>query len=214
MKTYRAVAGTAVGVPPPPPARAAAEPRPHSAPPPMNVAAGMPVSTPFIHCKGINVIPTPMAYSPDMRINATIVASIVVFNLAIVCHLKGLEAGGGPGSAATASARLNRAKLLYERSQRLLADALGYSLCFSRGSPVADMLTMASINNLALLHYETAQYDESKHYFDQLIQYTSTMSSSPSCRDDYVASMMDRIKSNFLLNAIILQNKPSLAPAA
>jgi hypothetical protein len=192
-----------LGVPTPPPD---SHPTRH-----VHATGMLPSTTPFIHSRGINVIPSPTAYSPDIRINTIIVWSIVVFNLAIVCHLNGLEQGVGGNNAR----RLVRAKSLYERCQCLMADA-GFPLGCSCANPVADMLTMASLNNLAHLHYETANYVESKHYFDQLIQFTSTMSSSCPLYggDAYVASLMDRAKSSFLLNAIILQNKPTLAPAA
>jgi tetratricopeptide (TPR) repeat protein len=169
------------------------------------------LSTPFIHAKGINVIPTPTAYSPDLLINTVIVSSIVVFNLAIVCHLKGLQQGNG--SAAAAQARLVKAKSLYERSQQLLADARVPS-DYSLGNPVTDMIYMASLNNLAQLHYEMTRYRESKHYYDLLVDFCATIVPRIYGHDYFVATLMEQTKSNFLLNAIILQKQPSLAPAA
>lgn len=162
------------------------------------------LSTPFVHSKGIDVIPMPNAYSSDVLINTAIVSSIVVFNLAVVCHLKGLE--GGPA----ANIRLLKAKSLYERSQRLLMDAC--IPCHSIGNPVTDMISMASLNNMAQLNYETGHYEESKQCFEQLIRFASTI--VPALYGDpYVGSLMYHTKSNFLLNAIILQ-KPGIAPAA
>lgn len=187
----------------------ATPPTPAESTQPDSAADVMKMSTttsPFMHSKGINVLPMANAYSPDMLINTVIVSSIVVFNLAIVCHLKGLE--GGHAS----SSRLFRAKSLYERSQCLLADA-NVPCHYSHGNPVTDMIYMASYNNLAQLHYETAQYAESKHCFDRLIHFAETMSPAK-YGDAYVGSLMDLTKSNFLLNAIILQKQPGLAPAA
>jgi hypothetical protein len=171
------------------------------------------LSTPFIHSKGINVIPMATAYSPDMLINTVIVSSIVVFNLAIVCHLKGLQQGGGGSGSASVNSRLVKAKSLYERSQQLLADAR-VPCHYSLGNPVTDMLYMASLNNLAQLHYEMAQYSESKRYFDTLVDFSATIVPRIYGNDYYVASLMERTKANFLLNAIILRKEPSLAPAA
>jgi Tetratricopeptide repeat len=178
---------------------------PYVAPPPHHHHHVTMVSTPFVHSNGINVIPMATAYSSDILINMAIVSSIVVFNLAIVCHLKGLE--GGPAS----NSRLLKAKSLYERSQRLLTD-VSIPGHYSLGNPVTDMIAMASLNNLAQLNYEMSQYEESRNCFDRLVGFACTIVPGQ-YGDAYVGSLMDRTKSSFLLNAIILQ-KPGLAPAA
>jgi hypothetical protein len=161
--------------------------------------------SPFLHSKGISMLPMVAAYSSDIHVNMAIVSSIVIFNMAIVCHLKGLE--GGPES----NSKLLRAKSLYERSQRLLTDA-SIPGDYSLGNPVTDMIAMASTNNLAQLNFEMMQYDESCNCFDRLIRFACTIVPGH-YGNAYVGSLMDQAKSNFLLNAIILQ-KPGLASAA
>jgi tetratricopeptide (TPR) repeat protein len=163
-----------------------------------------PSASQFVHARGINVIASPAAYSPDVFVNSTVVSSIIIFNLAVVYHLKGLEECGDR------SARLSKARLLYDKSDLLLKDA-GVPLS-STGNPVIDMLSMALFNNLAQASFELGSYDESRRCFDNLIMFTSTV--VPSSYDDAnIGSLLDQEKSNFLLNAIIL-HAPKLAPAA
>jgi tetratricopeptide (TPR) repeat protein len=163
-----------------------------------------PSASQFVHARGINVIASPTAYSPDVLVNSTVVSSIIIFNLAVVYHLKGLEECGDR------NARLSKAMLLYNKSDLLLKDA-GVPLS-STGNPVIDMLSMALFNNLAQASFELGSYDESRRYFDNLILFSLTV--VPSRYDDaYIGSLLDQEKSNFLLNAIIL-HAPKLAPAA
>lgn len=164
----------------------------------------VPSSVPFAYTRGINLIPCPAAYSPDPLINTTIISSIIIFNLSIVYHLKGLE------GSSVSTMRLIKAKTLYQKSHHLLVDA-GVPLG-STGNPVIDMLSMALLNNLAHVSYEMTAYEESRIYFDHLIRFALTVVPSR-YGDAYVGSLLDQQKSNFLLNAIILQ-APKLAPAA
>lgn len=158
----------------------------------------------FVHARGINVIASPTAYSPDVFVNSAVVSSIIIFNLAVVYHLKGLKECGNR------SARLSKARLLYDKSDLLLKDA-GVQLS-STGNPVIDMLSMALFNNLAQVSFELGSYDESRRCFENLILFSLTV--VPSRYDDsYIGSLLDQEKSNFLLNAIIL-HAPKLAPAA
>ena len=161
-------------------------------------------SVPFVHSNAINVIPSPHAYSPDELINTTVVSSIILFNLALVYHLKGLEASG------ESTMRLAKARSLYQKSQLLLADAR--VPLSSTGNPVIDMLVMALYNNLAQASFEMSIYEDSRVYFEGLIRFALTVTPSR-YGDASIASMIDQQKSNFLLNAIIL-HAPKLAAAA
>ena len=67
----------------------------------------LPATLPFAYVRGINLIPCHGAYSPDPLVNATIVSSIIIFNLSIIYHLKGLEAGDRSVQL------LNKARTLY-----------------------------------------------------------------------------------------------------
>jgi tetratricopeptide (TPR) repeat protein len=171
----------------------------------LNDTGALPCSAPFAYARGINLIPCETAYSSDVLINTTIVSSLIIFNLSIIYHLKGLEQGRSQSII-----RLLKAKSLYAKSHQLLTDA-GVPLG-STGNPVIDMLSMALFNNLAHVCFELASYDESRQYFDHLIRVALTVIPSR-YGDAHIGSLLDLQKSNFLLNAIILQT-PKLAAAA
>ncbi len=162
-------------------------------------------SVPFIQSQAVRVIHLTTAYSSDPLVNMTIVSSIILFNLGIVYHLRGLEEG-----TSESSAHLIKACSLYQKSQVLLADS-GVS-SKSTGNPVIDMLTMANYNNLAQVFFELSMYDDSRQHFEQLIAFALTI--EPSRYGDVtIAFLVDQQKSNFLLNAMILQ-APKIAAAA
>jgi tetratricopeptide (TPR) repeat protein len=160
--------------------------------------------TPFIHAKGFGIVGAPGSYSPDPLINTTVISTIVIFNLALVYHIKGLH------EKALTDARLHKAHSLYTKAYLLLNDA---GVTFgSTGNAVVDLLSMAVSNNLAQVSYELLSYEESRAHFDSLIRFALTVVPGR-YEDQYVGSVMDQQKSNFLLNAIIL-HAPNLAPAA
>lgn len=164
----------------------------------------LPSSVQFIQSQAINVIPLPTAYSSDSLVNMTIVSSIILFNLGIVYHLRGLEENN------QSSACLLKACSLYQKSQVLLAGS-GVPLN-STGNPVIDMLSMAIENNMAHVFFELSMYEDSRQHFDQLIAFALTV--VPARYGDFmVGSLVDQQKSSFLLNAMIL-HAPKLAPAA
>lgn len=159
---------------------------------------------PFIHAQGFGIVGTPGAYSPDPLINTTVVSTIVIFNLAVVYHIKGLH------EKAVSETRLVKAHSLYVKAHMLLHDA---GVTFgSTGNAVVDLLSMAVSNNLAHVCFELSSYDESRSHFDGLIRFALTVVPGR-YGDQYIGSVMDQQKSNFLLNAIIL-HAPNFAPAA
>ena len=172
----------------------------YDAMPPSSAAA-------FVQSQAINVIPLPTAYSPDPLVNMTIVSSIVLFNLGIVYHLKGLE----PGTSERAAPHLVKACSLYQKSQVLLADS-GVPLHDCTGHAVIDMLSMAIHNNLAQVFYELTMYEDSRQHFEQLIAFALTVVPAR-YGDPMIGNLIDEQKSKFLLNAMIL-HAPKLAAAA
>ena len=161
-------------------------------------------SIPFVHAQGFGIVGSPGAYSPEPLINTTVISTIVIFNLAVVYHIKGLH------EKALSDSRLVKAHSLYTKAYLLLEDA---GVTFgSTGNAVVDLLSMAVSNNLAHVCFELANYDESRSHFDSLIRFALTVVPGR-YGDRYVSSVMDQQKSNFLLNAIIL-HAPNLAPAA
>lgn len=163
-----------------------------------------PSSVPFVQSQAINVIPLPTAYSHDPLVNMTIVSSIVLFNLGIVYHLRGLE------GTSESAAHLVKACSLYQKSQVLLADS-GVPLN-STGNPVIDMLSMAINNNLAQVFFELSMYEDSRQHFEQLISFAVTVVPAR-YGDCMIGNLVDQQKSSFLLNAMIL-HAPKLAAAA
>ena len=161
-------------------------------------------SMPFIHAQSFGIVGTPGAYSPDPLINTTMVSTLVVFNLALLYHIKGSH------EKALTDRRLCKAHALYARAHLLLHDAGVFSGC--TGNAVVDLLSMAVSNNLAHVSHELADYEQSRAHFDALIRFALTVVPTR-YGDRYVGSVMEEQKSNFLLNAIIL-HAPSLAPAA
>lgn len=180
-------------------------PQPPSPPRSSSIPAAPPTSATFAYTRGIKLIPHPNAYSPDPLINQTIVSSIVIFNMSLVYHLKGLT-----GSCGMRTMRLLKAQALYQKSHNLLVDA-GVPLT-ATGNPVIDVLSMALYNNLAQLSFELSRYDESRKLFDYLVRFALTVVPSR-YGDVFVGSMLEQQKSSFLLNAIILQ-EPRFAAAA
>lgn len=160
--------------------------------------------TPFVHAQGFGIVGAPGSYSPDPLINTTVVSTIVIFNLAVVYHIKGIHEN------ALCDSRLRKAYALYVKAHVLLNDA-GVTHV-STGNAVVDLLSMALLNNLAHVCYELHQYKECRSRFDSLIRLALTVIPSK-YGDGHVGSVMDQQKSNFLLNAIIL-HAPNLAAAA
>jgi hypothetical protein len=162
-----------------------------------------PTSTTFAYARGIVLMNRQNAYSPDTEVNRTIISSIIIFNLSVVYHLRGLGLLQG-------RSLLNKAIALYEQSHNLLCDA-GVQ-CNATGNCVIDVLSMALYNNLAHVSFELDRYDESRYFFDYLIRFA--LSVVPSRYGDAsVGVFLNEQKSKFLLNAIILK-QPKLAPAA
>lgn len=158
----------------------------------------------FIHAQGFGVVGTPGTYSPDILTNTTIVTTVVIVNLALVYHIKGAY------EKSLSETRLIKAHSLYTKAHLLLHDA-GVSFG-STGNAVVDLLAMAVLNNLAHVCFELASYEQSRAHFNCLIRFAMTVGPAR-YGDQHVGSFVDEQKSNFLLNAIILQ-APNLASAA
>jgi hypothetical protein len=153
--------------------------------------------------KPINLIATAGAYSSDPLVNASIVSSIILFNLALVYHFKGLE-----GSDDVSRSRLMSAQSLYTKAGSLL-DEGGFSSLQSCGHPVVDILTMAILNNQGQLSFFLFDYEQSQKFFDSLVVFCSTV--SPQDTED--GALLEWHMSAFLVNAITLQ-QPTHASAA
>ena len=159
---------------------------------------------PFIHARAMRIIANHGAYAKDPMVNATLNSAIIIFNLAVVYHVKAV------GESVSQGPRLCKAKSLYEKSYLLLADC--NVLACAGGNPTIDLLSMALLNNLAQITYELTEYDSSQLYFQELVRFAHSVSPDAygNCS---IATFMDYQKSSFLLNAMFL-HAPSIAPAA
>lgn len=129
------------------------------------------------------------------------IASIAIYNRALCHHLK------------ACNEVLNQEEIDRARTQA----AMLYNLCYEVTVPLADSLghflifvrlIMASVNNLALLLYETAEYDKSRHYLKRLEDFATFHCAAAS--GDHEFTMQ---RATFLLNTILLK-PPATAPCA
>jgi tetratricopeptide (TPR) repeat protein len=161
-------------------------------------------STIFAYTNGIILMSHALAYSPDEVANKNVVASIILFNLALVNHLKGL------GSPSQRRLLLDKAARLYEQSHGLLLE-VGVAR-IATGNCVVDVLCMALFNNMAHVAFELSAYPASRLLFDSLISFA--LSVVPSRYNEaMVSDFVNLTKSQFLLNEAILV-PPRLASAA
>jgi hypothetical protein len=165
-----------------------------------------PVSVPFVHTQGIRLSPHPSAYSSDPLVNTSIVCAIIIFNLGLVCHLRGLE------ESPHQIQRLTKARALYNKSHVLISQCnVGL---VATANPTIDVLAMALFNNMAQSSYELENFAECRSYFNALIRFAFSVTPAiygPG--NEHAGVLLDQYKSNFLLNAIILQ-PPKIAASA
>lgn len=158
----------------------------------------------FVHARGITLESAQQAYSTDGLTNLAIAAGIIMFNIAVVYHLKGLE------EKCVGLGKLEKAKSYYMKSLSLLSDAgVGAR---STQNAIVDFLMMTLLNNMAQVCFELSSYDVSRMHFDRLVRFALTVAPS-TYGDMQLASLVDHHKSQFLLNVIILR-QPTLASAA
>jgi hypothetical protein len=162
-------------------------------------------STPFMYSSGINLLSSITAYSLEPSVNDTVFSSIVIFNLAIVYHLKGFECSGSQSRI-----QFFKAMSLYQKSYMLLV-AVGV-LKTATGNAVVDMVCMSVFNNLAEVCFELSDFSECQRYFVCLMRFLDSVATYI-YDDDHTSSMLFQAKINFLLNATLLQ-EPFLAAAA
>jgi tetratricopeptide (TPR) repeat protein len=170
-------------------------------------------STRFIYTRGMQMPTTPdVCFSQDIFEDGKIRSSIIVFNLGIVYHVKGLYD--------SSPAILNKAKYLYEQSYYLIVDTIRYYEGRSTGNAVIDLLFLALMNNLAQISVAFLDYSESEVRFDMLIQYAFSFRSNTidGAGDMQVAAFVDQQICSFVLNAKVvmglLGHRSTTAPAA
>lgn len=142
------------------------------------------------------------AYSLNDVVDVTVASSIVLFNLALIHHIKGLKE--------SSSRYLLKAESFYCRSYQLLVDT-GLDLGRS-GNPVIDFISMALLNNAAQVGRELCHSELSREQFQKLLK-VATQVNAASYGDSSIAVFMEETKNDFLLNAIVLCDQSRAAAA-
>ena len=112
-------------------------------------------------------------FSTDTAQDSNICSAAIVFNLALLFHLRGVQqqqiCGGQDHQY---KAHLVKALSLYRQSYRLLSQGLGsHFYVRSTGNASLDLLIMALLNNKADLSLSLSDQEESKVMFAQLIRF-------------------------------------------
>ena len=142
----------------------------------------------------------------------SLTSACCIFNLALVYHLRGLMQSPSSGSSnqegGNQRQQLLKARALYEKCSGLVfLNGLG---SYVGAHPIADLLSMAVLNNHAHVCHELASYDLAN--VDGLL-YVASLVNPGYYRNQEVDTVMQRAKQTFCLNALTLQ-PPSAAHAA
>jgi hypothetical protein len=99
----------------------------------------------FKHSQTIEVVATPIAYSEIPLTNQVILSAMIIFNLALIYHVK----------SDNQAERLRKAQSLYQSSWRLVQHVLEEG---SKGNPVVDLFAQALLNNLGECSHKLHDY--------------------------------------------------------
>jgi len=123
-----------------------------------------------IHSDAIRLIPG-FCFSNDFTENHTIYSAFVIFNLAIVFHVQGLQ---------TCSKRsLEQARSLYSHIMQLIGSTINenFKRVFSEENAAFDLLVLGLFNNVAHMHMEFSEFESATTTFQNLVRYASLSSS-------------------------------------
>ena len=160
-------------------------------------------SSSFVRTQGLS-IPTTSIFSNAPLVDQIICSSIVLFNLAVVYHEKGTE------NCAMSDQYLRKARLFYENSYKLL-EGTGFAVLGScTGNPFVDVLEMSILNNLVHINFELSDYAQSELYRHRLVHYIVCTGAIASYYPDDLplASLLEKERSNFLLNLVVTLTPP------
>jgi hypothetical protein len=161
----------------------------------------------FVYSRGMRMLTAPGdCFSHDLVQDGTIRSAIVVYNLALVFHLKGFNKNE--------ALHLQKAKHLYEHSYQLLVDTIRPFGGGPTGNASVDLLVLALMNNLAEISLEmSGYYDDTRAMFEHLLEF-AVSTRSREYGEEEVSAFMEQESSYFLLNASILGLAPAAAAAA
>jgi hypothetical protein len=157
----------------------------------------------FKHSQAIEVVATPNAYSEDPLTNQVILSAMIIFNLALIYHVK----------SGNQAERLRKAQSLYQSSWRLVQHVLEEG---SKGNPVVDLFAQALLNNLGECSHKLHDYAQTRFWSERLLKFAHSIPSSPSCYEDpTIATILQKQSYQFVLSATMRMQPPSyLASAA
>lgn len=151
-------------------------------------------------------------YNSDDAFSQSLSSACCIFNLALIYHLRGTQMGSSNPTSQGANQRqhLLKAKSLYDKCSRLVF-SLGLG-CYIGRHPVADLLSMAVLNNHAHVCSELASYQAARECIECLAYITSLVRPCVYGNQD-AEYFINEAKQTFCLNAFVLQ-PPSVAHAA
>jgi tetratricopeptide (TPR) repeat protein len=166
----------------------------------------------FQHTHAIEIVPTPKAYSEDPLANLTIVASMVIWNLALVYHIKSNHN----------QARLQKAYSLYKKSwilvQPLILDQYHQQNATATKHPVVELFVQPLLNNLADCCQQLHNYEHAQLWSERLLSYARSISAANAAAassDTAILAILQEQTDQFVLYAIMrLQCRPSHLAAA
>jgi tetratricopeptide (TPR) repeat protein len=164
------------------------------------------------HMQAIEIVPTPKAYSEDPLASQTIVASMVIWNLALVYHI----------TSNHNQARLQKAYSLYKKSwilvQPLILEHYHQQNATTTNHPVVDLFVQALLNNLADCCQQLHNYEHAELWSERLLSYAGSISAANAAAatsDPTILAILQEQTDQFVLNAIMrLQCRPSHLAAA
>jgi hypothetical protein len=174
----------------------------------------------LVYTKGVPIeMPSDRNYTA-VTLDCRVFSGTIIYNLALVHHLKGI-----PGSTKVQQHALKSAMSLYEKCYVLVTGFL-HELSHETnpehvlaGRSSVRLLTMALLNNMGHLSWEFMDYHQSQDMFYALIEFA--LSSSSSSSSTYEAThtttnglVVEELKQSFLLNAMIHHNRAPIAAAA
>ena len=153
----------------------------------------------------------------DRERNAAIRASVMLYNLGLLFHLKAVSVGDTHGSRA----RLQKALTLYEKASDMMLQAnvlpTKGSYSFNASSRyqelLSDFLYMSVLNNVSCAHHQLQDYDVAYGNLRKLVQLIVSLPPTAEDNMDSGSALIEATKSNFLLNAMSLRS-PNRAAAA
>jgi hypothetical protein len=153
--------------------------------------------------------------SYDEALSQSLTSACCIFNLALIYHLRGTPQMKPSVSSSKQEGGNQREQLLKARA---LYDKC-FGLVFSHGlrclvgsHPIADLISMALLNNHAHVSYELACYDSALSCVDGLL-YVASLVNPNGYGNQEVDAVINIAKQNFCLNTFMLR-PPSVAHAA